>query len=138
MYQDLLLTLLGFPSDFIIVTPSPSDIDSIRGGSQIPEPTFRVKEGYTGLFDSDREQIDKIVPLGWYYQQLQAYTDHYDLSWGNINKETEIYKLALSSAVKDLLLEYVEDITVLEDALNSSEHIPLSHFIRHLQKVEKF
>jgi hypothetical protein len=130
-YPDVLLTLLGFPSDFITSIPNLEE----KKESSVPSPTYRVKEGYPNLLDSDREQIDRIVPLGWYYQQFQAYTDHHELSWGTVNPDTQIYKLALSSAVKDLLLEYVDDVTNLEESLNTSDVLPLSHFIHHLQKV---
>lgn len=132
MYQDLLLTLLGFPSDFIIESGVE---EKGRGPLKLPQPTYRVKEGYPNLLDADREQIDKIVPLGWYYHQFQIYADHHELSWGSIEVDSQIYKLALGGAVKDLLHEYVEDVTNLEDMVNSMELVPLSQFIHHLQKV---
>eukprot|EP01033_Poteriospumella_lacustris_P004996 gene4998-3570_t len=81
-----------------------------------------------------REVAQSFAASGWYYQQFQAYTDHHELSWGTVNHDTQIYKLALSSAVKDLLLEYVDDVTNLEESLNTSDVLPLSHFIHHLQK----
>lgn len=130
MQQDILLSLLGFPSDFIVECSAAPESTSVES-----EGTFRVKDGYANLDDSEREQINRIVPLGWYYNYLQGYTQKYDLSWGRVGEATEVYKLALGGAVQDLLQEYVDDVADLESILNEDERLPLSHFIHHLQKV---
>lgn len=48
--------------------------------------TFRVVDGYTEVNDGDRELINKIVPLGWYYLRFQDYIKKYEISIQSSNK----------------------------------------------------
>ncbi len=138
--------------------------------------TFMVKEGYPHLQEAEREQINRIVPLGWYYNRFQAYCDKYDMtsatappllglagqqqrqsstqqtgkknvaSFAASSSSTattlgsgkkELYRMALTAAIQDLLNEYTQDIAELEQLLNQEEdqQLPLSHFLQHVQKV---
>lgn len=132
MLHDLLFALLGFPGDVIIEDESNKDPEinnsSCRG-------KFHVKDGYPGLTEPEREQVDAIAPLGWYHNAFENYIRRYDMSWGNISSDAQIYKMALCAALRDLLQEYLDDIAELEALLNKEQSLPLSHFVQHLRKV---
>ena len=122
MLYDILYALLGFTGDIVVET----------------NHTFHVKDGYSKLTDAEREQINHLVPLGWYYNRFEAFIKRYDMSWGNVSGGIEklaIYKMAVSAAIQDFQQEYLEDVNELEEILNQEQSLPLSHFIQHMQKV---
>ncbi len=63
MYHEILFALLGLTGDIIILSEDPI----------LRLPTFRIKDGYSLLNDAEQEQINQILPLGWYYQQFQHF-----------------------------------------------------------------
>lgn len=58
--------------------------------------TFRVAPGYSQINDGDRELIDRIVPLGWYYLKLQEYIKKYSITIQSSNKSVRIIPSTLS------------------------------------------
>lgn len=129
MIQDLLLTILGFPCEFV------EEAESVPELGHSSQPTYRVKPGYSKLTDSEKDQINKIVPLGFYYSYLEDYVGKYELGWGVVGTDTQLYKAALSMAMQEILQEYSQDIADFEQLLFQEESIPLSHLLQHFQKV---
>lgn len=126
--HDILLAFLGFTGD-IIVEGIPSDCIEEK------QATFHVKDGFPGINNAEREQINKIVPLGWYYLRFDDYIKKYDISWDGIYEGSQTYRMAICAALQDLQQEYMDDIADLEELLNLEETLPLSHFLHHVQKV---
>lgn len=130
LLHDILLALLGFTGDIIVEEFS---IDGVEG----KRTTFHVRDGYPDISDAERDQIDKIVPLGWYYLRFDEYMKKYDISWDGIYEGSQMYRMAICAALQDLQQEYMDDIANLEEILNLEESLPLSHFLHHVQKVFK-
>ena len=125
MWQELLLSLLGFQGDLIVEDKS--------------SQCFRVKDGYSLFENAEKEQLDRIVPLGWFYLRLTEYADKFDVKVGfgcqKGKMGLQVYKCALSQAIRDLLQEYVEDVVYIEQLIVSDGPLPLSHILQHFQKV---
>jgi hypothetical protein len=131
MMHNVLYALLGFTSEYVEEVKEEKIVIDV-----VTYSTFRVKSGITHWCDAEIEQINKIVPLGWYHNFFRGYIEQYDLSWTKMNEDgIEIYKLALISAIRDLIHDYFDDVTTLEDALNEQDLLPISNFIHQLQKV---
>ena len=108
MFHDILFALLGLSGDIVVVGEDPI----------IGVPTFRIKDGFSLINDAEKEQINSILPLGWYYQQFQLFMNQYNLSWNLTNAHSPLYKLSLSLAIQDLLQEYEATVTELEELYN--------------------
>jgi hypothetical protein len=126
MLHELLFALLGFTGDSIILTRDPI----------FQLPTFRVVDGFSKIPDAEIEQINQIAPLGWYYKQFQDYIKQYDMTWSSTNSSLSIYKMALAAALQDLLQEYDNDISDLENMLNSEPLLTLTTFAIHLKNYD--
>lgn len=135
MIHDILFTLLGFPGDLI-------ETHSISSEFSLPEqPSFElfgVKDGYPNLTEAERDQINRIVPLGSYYLYFEEFIKSHALQWNTNQRQSLVYSMALSYVLQDMNKEYVEDIAILEQLLNQEETLPLSHLLQHLQKVKHF
>lgn len=125
MLHEILFALLGFHGDIII------EIDN----------TYRIKDNFDLCREGEYEQINRIVPLGWYYVQFNNIIQKYDISWYNIshsnNKNTQmkVYLIAMVQGISDLLHEYTNDVAYLEQYILKDGPIPLSQVIQQLQKV---
>jgi hypothetical protein len=143
--RDILFALLGFSGDVIVSTNSVQSHQSVRW-QDAASGSFAVKEGYPFLEAAARDQINRLVPLGWLYNRLQTYCQVHDLSSSTAQRAAtgegagsakELYRMALCAAIQDLLSEYVDDVTALETLVNQEDmqQLPLSHFQQYLQKV---
>ena len=144
MLHDILYALLGFTGDIIV-----SNDDLLTAAEELHLPSltqswieegkssemFHVLKGYPYVSEAEREQINRIVPLGWYYNRFTTYIERYDMTWMKAAPDQEVYKMALVAAIQDFLQDYVQDIRQLEDLLNQEDTLPLSHFLQHVQKV---
>ena len=119
MLHELLLALIGFTGDIIVESQN----------------CFAVRNGFDLLTIAEKEQIDKIVILGWYYNKLAAFVKKHNLQWGRESNHFQAYKHATSLGIADLLSEYVDDIALLEQVVSNEGPIPLSHITHHVQKV---
>ena len=117
MLSELFLALLGFPGDIIVED----------------ESTFKVKDGFDLLTQAEKEQINRVAPLGWYYVRLGAFMNEYDIQWGDREENFQAYRTSMSLGVSDLLSEYAGDVAYLEQLVFEGP-IPLSHVLLHLQK----
>lgn len=118
MLHELLLSLVGFTGDIII------DV----------KDTFRVNPGFNLLNDSELEYISKIVPLGWYYNKLQAFVYSYELQWKESGKIFEVYVAAMCVGISDILNDYVNEVALLEQILAMDGVIHLSQIYQHLNE----
>lgn len=118
MLHELLFSLLGFIGDIVIDDGS----------------TFRVKDGFDLLRESERDLVNRISPLGWYYVKLNDIVQKYDIGW---SREAAMcaYIASAVQGVSDLLAEYVADVSFLEQLILSDGPMPLSQVLQHLQKV---
>lgn len=121
LIRDLLLSFLGFTGDIILDDGY----------------TFRIRDGFSLERESERHQVNILVPLGWYYFQLNQFVDKYSARWGlkARSAQFETYKFAVAQGVDDLLHEYVDDISYLEQMVLTDGTVPLSYIFQHLQKV---
>jgi hypothetical protein len=111
MLHDIFFALIGFTGDIITISENHPTCPY--------HPTYTIVPGYPAVSDSEKEQINQIVSLGWYYKQFQLYISQYDMTWSNASpSKLSIYKMALAAALQDLLQEYNEDISKLEDLIN--------------------
>ena len=120
MLHEIFLSLLGFPGDVIVED----------GG------TFRVCKSFDLLTTAEREQINRIVPLGYYYARLKAFEAFYEIKWGvqRGDPDFQFYRTAMSLGISDFLCGYVHDIADLEQLVLSEGPLPLSHLLHHLQR----
>ena len=119
--RDLLLSFLGFTGDIILDDGH----------------TFRIRDGFPLEREAERHQVNALVPLGWYYLKLNKFVDRYSARWGLKAKSAqfESYKFAVAQGVDDLLHEYIDDTSYLEQMVLSDGFIPLSYILQHVQKV---
>lgn len=139
MLHELLLSLLGFTGDVII--------------EDAKKKTFRIKDGFDLLLQSEIDLINRIVPLGWYYNSLTAFVGRYDIGWGRtfaqFKKSSKssssdggtssapvfhCYHTGMSSGIADLLEEYTNDISYLEQISLTDGPIPLGKLMQFVQK----
>ena len=118
MLHELFFALLGFIGDIIVEK----------------DGTFGVKDGFDLLREGEREQVNRLAPLGWYYVYLRDKVAQNDLGWSTSAK-SKVYMISLVQGVSDLLQEYVGDISYLEQLVLTDGPIPLSQVLQHLQKV---
>ena len=120
MLQDLLVALLGFTGDVIVER----------------EDTFSVVEGFDLLSISEREAMNKICPLGWFYVKLRLFSERHAVQWGSSSSEDgfQSYLAAISAGLGDFLHEYVADVSALEHQILSEGPLPLSYLATSLQK----
>lgn len=123
MLHEILLSLLGFTGDIII------DKDD----------TFQVADCIDLLTIAERDQINRIVPCGWFYIKLGDFVSQYELQWNGQGSSSydccpQAYRTALCMGVSDLLAEYADDIAYLEQLILSEGPVPLSHVLQHVQK----
>ena len=135
MIHELLLCLLGFTGDILVEAEDHS--------------TFLVKPGFDLLTPSERDQLNRIAPLGWYfavlgalplltessrryYKRLEEYVTKHDVTWGSL-RDIQRYKAALCLGLNDLIEEYTLTVAALEDRVISEGPVPLSFILQHFQ-----
>lgn len=128
MLRDVLLGLLGFSGTIL----------------EINDDTMKVRNDFDMLSIGERDQVNKLAPLGWYYLKLKAYTRNCGVRWDNNNIDKcvasgqtapfQLYLTSMCKGVENLLHEYADDITYLDLLVENEGPLPLSQIINHLQK----
>ena len=120
MLHEVFLSLLGFTGDIIV-----------EG-----ENTYHVSASFDLFTAAEKQQINRIVPLGWYYASLSSFVVLYEVKWGVKvgDPDSQFYRTAMSQGIADLLSEYADDIAYLEQLVLAEGPVPLSHVLHHLQK----
>jgi hypothetical protein len=118
MQNELLFALLGFTGDIIVEDQN----------------SFKVCDGFDLFNQAEKDQVNRIVPLGFLYCKLEEYVREFDITWNNSN--VNLYKAALAQGVNDLLKIYADDVTYFEQyILQVDSVVPLSHTTQFFQKV---
>jgi gamma-tubulin complex component 4 len=120
MLHEIFLSLLGFTGTIIIEGPD----------------SFFVESSFDLLTSAEKQQINRVVPLGWYYARLTSFVVLYEVKWGvrSGDADSQFYRTAMSQGIADLLTEYTGDIAKLERLVQEEGPIPMSHVLHHLQK----
>lgn len=118
MLHELLFALLGFVGDIIIEK----------------NDTFCIKDGFDLLREGERDQVNRLAPLGWYYVNLGNKVAQHDIGWSK-SVQAKAYMTSMVQGVSDLLQEYVADVSYLEQLILADGPVPLSQVLQHLQKV---
>jgi len=72
MLHEIIFALIGFVGDIIIE----------KNG------TFCVKTDFDLLAVAEVEQVNRIVPLGWLYNDIKRFVSKYDINWGGLPLES--------------------------------------------------
>ncbi|TKY52512.1 Gamma-tubulin complex component 4-like [Spatholobus suberectus] len=129
MLHELLLALLGYTGDLIIdrrdhlITETPiSD-----------ECTFKLAPDISFIDPSDRELIERIIVLGFYYREMERFSAKCrNLSWirsSNANplekkEKGSVYRRALANGIVEILSVYRSAVLHIEQKL-LSETMPI-------------
>lgn len=100
------------------------------------EDTYQVSSTFDLFTAAERQQINRLVPLGWYYASLSSFVVFYEVKWGVKmgDPDSQFYRTAMSQGIADVLTEYASDIAYLEQLVLAEGPVPLSHLLHHLQK----
>jgi hypothetical protein len=120
MLHELLFSLLGFVGDIIVDDGN----------------TFRVKDGFDLLRESERDLVNRIAPLGWYYVKFGVLIERNDIGWGQ-QSQPRVYMMSMAQGLSDLMTEYVADVSFLEQLVLSDGPMPLNQVLQHLHKVRR-
>lgn len=106
MLHELLLALLGYTGDLII------DVREEDSGAHIPlspdapisqEPTFKLAPDVSFVQPSERDVIERIITLGFYYRELDRFAaKSRNLSWIRSPNESPMSRTSLLSKGKTL------------------------------------
>lgn len=121
MLHEILFSLLGYPGELIIDNGS----------------TYIINSEFDLFTPSEIQQLNRIIPLGWYYYHLQAFVDNNQILWKvkyNDNERGRSYIFGVSAGISDLLSEYCEDVAYLEQYVLTEGPTALSYLHQHLQK----
>jgi hypothetical protein len=142
MLRDLLLGLLGFPGDIL----------------SLEDDTMRVRHDFDMLTIGERDQVNKLAPMGWFYLKLRNFVSDCAIKWENdhigdigegsvgaddrkksslsslSSSSNQLYLTAMSKGVEQLILDYVDDVTYLDLLIEKEGPMPLSQISSHLKK----
>ncbi|KAJ1402362.1 Gamma-tubulin complex component protein [Sesbania bispinosa] len=129
MLHELLLALLGYTGDLII-----DRRDQLSAETPISdECTFKLAPDISFIDPSDRELIERIITLGFYYRELERFSaKSRNLNWirsANANpvekrEKLSVYRRALANGIVEILSVYRSSILHIEQLL-LSETMPI-------------
>ncbi|KAL2661995.1 hypothetical protein GLYMA_02G017400v4 [Glycine max] len=129
MLHELLLALLGYTGDLII-----DRRDHLTADTPISyECTFKLAPDISFIDPSDRELIERIIVLGFYYREMERFSGKCrDLSWirsANANplekkEKGSVYRRALANGIVEILSVYRSAVLHIEQKL-LSENMPI-------------
>ncbi|GFP85577.1 gamma-tubulin complex component 4 homolog [Phtheirospermum japonicum] len=144
MLHELLLALLGYTGDLIIDERELQDALRVNLSPDAPlsdEPTFRLAPDLSFIQPSDREVIERVITLGFYYRELERFAaKSRNLSWirssneSPLSRATEIlkgkkvkpsvYRRALANGIVEVLSVYRSAVLHIEQIL-LSDSLPI-------------
>ncbi|XP_015891957.2 gamma-tubulin complex component 4 [Ziziphus jujuba] len=144
MLHELLLALLGYTGDLIIDEREHQKslgIGLAPGAPISDEPTFKLAPDISFLQPSEKDLIERIVTLGFYYRELERFaTKSRNLSWIRSGKvcplettseltkaRTEkhsVYRRAIANGIVEILSVYRSAVLHIEQKL-LSETVPI-------------
>lgn len=146
MLHELLLALLGYTGDLIIDVREQQE----QSGAQIPlspdapisqEPTFKLAPDVSFVQPSERDVIERIITLGFYYRELDRFAaKSRNLSWirspneslllrtsqllkGKASKQS-VYRRAIANGIVEVLSVYRSAVLHIEQKL-LSDSLPI-------------
>ncbi|XP_042476737.1 gamma-tubulin complex component 4 homolog isoform X2 [Macadamia integrifolia] len=144
MLHELLLALVGYTGDLIV-----DERERQRSlGEQLPsdapiyeECTFKLAPDISFLEPSERDAIERLISLGFYYKELDRFaTKSRDLSWicstneisisqtsdslKEKTKQTSMYRRAIANGIVEILSVYRSAVLHIEQKL-LSDPIPI-------------
>ncbi|OAY49510.1 gamma-tubulin complex component 4 homolog [Manihot esculenta] len=144
MLHELLLALLGFTGDLIVDVREHQNSIGVRlspDASISDERSFKLAPDINFIDPSDRDLIERIIALGFYYRELDRFaTKSRNLSWirsANVSplaRATElsstttgkpsVYRRAVANGIVEILSVYRSAVLHIEQKL-LSETVPL-------------
>lgn len=144
MLHELLLALLGYTGDLIIDERERRESLHINISPEAPlsdEPTFKLASDLSFIEPSDRQVIERVITLGFYYRELERFAAKCrDLSWirssneSPLSRATEIlkgkklkpsvYRRALANGIVEVLSVYRSAVLHIEQKL-LSDSLPI-------------
>lgn len=135
MLHELLLSLLGYTGDLII------DEREHQNSLGIPisdeHRSFKLAPDISFIQPSDRDLIERIISLGFYYRELDRFaTKSRNLSWirsanpnnelsnKNVQEKQSVYRRAIANGIVEILSVYRSAVLHIEQKL-LSESIPI-------------
>ncbi|WJX13674.1 Gamma-tubulin complex component 4 [Trifolium repens] len=122
MLHELLLALLGYTGDLIIDRRNNLTADNPISD----ECTFKLAPDISFIDPSDRELIERIITLGFYYRELERFSaKSRNLNWirsENVNplenkENPSVYRRALANGIVEILSIYTSSILHIEQLL---------------------
>ncbi|XP_057782301.1 gamma-tubulin complex component 4 homolog [Salvia miltiorrhiza] len=144
MLHELLLALLGYTGDLIIDERELQESLRINLSPAAPladEPTFRLASDLSFIEPSDRQVIERVITLGFYYRELERFAAKCrNLSWirssneSPLSRATEslkgkklkpsVYRRALANGIVEVLTIYRSAVLQIEQKL-LSDSLPI-------------
>ncbi|EYU46733.1 hypothetical protein ABFS82_04G014200 [Erythranthe guttata] len=154
MLHELLLALLGYTGDLIIDDREYQESLRVNLSPDAPlsdEPTFKLAPDLSFIQPSDREVIERVITLGFYYRELERFAaKSRNLSWirssneSPLSRATEIlkgkkvkpsvYRRALSNGIVEVLSVYRSAVLHIEQILLSDSLPVLATVTQGLNK----
>ncbi|XP_027363388.1 gamma-tubulin complex component 4 homolog isoform X2 [Abrus precatorius] len=129
MLHELLLALLGYTGDLIV-----DRRDQLTVETPVSEEcTFKLAPDISFIDPSDRELIERIIVLGFYYREMERFSaKSRNLSWirsSNVNplekrEKASVYRRALANGIVEILSVYRSAVLHIEQKL-LSETMPI-------------
>ncbi|KAJ4820841.1 Gamma-tubulin complex component [Rhynchospora pubera] len=136
MLHELLFALVGFTGDFVIDERENLEDEDEDGDCHVG-PTFRLAPDLSFLDPSERSAIERLLPLGFYYRELNCFaTKSRNLTWIQSPLESpvpmpqpekrreSVYRRAIANGIVEILSVYRAAVLKVEQNL-LSEPVPI-------------
>ncbi|KAM7521465.1 hypothetical protein LguiA_011367 [Lonicera macranthoides] len=144
MLHELLLALLGYTGDLIVDERDHQNSLGIRLSPDAPitdGPTFKLAPDLSFVQPSERDVIERIVTLGFYYRELDRFaTKSRNLSWIRSSSESElqkkeeetqsVYRRAIANGIVEVLSVYRSAVLHIEQKF-LSDSLPILASVTH-------
>lgn len=120
----------------------------------LDDDSLRVRHDFDMLTIGERDQVNKMAPMGWFYLKLRNFVRDRTIKWENdhigegsggvddrkkspsapSSSSNQLYLTAMSKGVEQLILDYVDDVTYLDLLIEKEGPMPLSQISSHLKK----
>ncbi|XP_076888588.1 gamma-tubulin complex component 4 homolog [Bidens hawaiensis] len=137
MLHELLLSLLGYTGDLVL----DHNLSSNGHNSISDQCTFKLASDISFIDSSQRDVIEKIITLGFYYRELDRFaTKSRNLSWIKFGNEASmknqsVYRRAIANGLVEVLSIYRSAVLHIEQKLLSD---PLPILATVTQSLNKF
>ncbi|PKA60719.1 Gamma-tubulin complex component 4 like [Apostasia shenzhenica] len=156
MLHELLLSLVGYTGDFVMDERDQRETlsESLDAASDFQnEPTFKLAPDLSFIQPSERDVIERLLPLGFYYKELDRFaTKHRNLGSfqttkffpdpqnlenikGNVGKSS-VYCRAIANGIVEILSIYRSAVLQVEQNLLSNPLPMLATVTQGLNKFE--